>query len=132
MIKKLFQFLKEQEPITDIVGQRIFPVQLPRNCQLPALVIHQLTSDHEHHLTGKVGSAIGRVRVSIFARNHGIAVDATEAHRSVLQGFMGMMGEAEIDFVTLESINHISQQPIDGSDEWIFAIHSDYSIKYHE
>jgi len=58
---------------------------------LPRVVVHKISSQHEHHMLAATGKATARVQIDCYA-NSPVSADAlAEAVRQALDGFRGTM-----------------------------------------
>lgn len=128
-------FLLTQSSVTDLVGTRIYPMQLPQNAQLPAIVYRRITTGHEETIDGsKGGLADARVQYDCYAVTHDQAHDVAEALR--LSGILDLHGVTNsVDFrgVRLSSgLRMEDDSPTDGSAEWRYWASQDYQFFYLE
>ena len=128
-------FLLSQSSVTDIVGDRIFPMTLPQNETRSSIVYRRISTNHEETIDGSVGGmADARVQMDCYADSWNAASDLAEVLR--LSGILDIHGVTNgVDFrgVRLASgLRMEDDQPTDGTESWRFWASQDYQFFYLE
>jgi hypothetical protein len=85
----LYNLLKDNAGVSAVVSGRIYPIELPQNCTLPALVYQVVTSLHEESHEGSSGLAASAIEIEAWAETALGARDLGELVRAALQGYAG-------------------------------------------
>lgn len=124
----LYAYLAADAGVSGLVGTRIYPLLLPQEPTLPALVYQRISTNplgHSHdgpnHLT--------RVRMQL--RCHGATLLAAktlaDAVRDALDGYSGAMGT-----VTVQSVFREDEGDDDEPETGSWSVRADYMIVYDE
>ena len=128
----LYNYLKDQEAITDIVSDKILPNHLTESSTFPVLTVQFAGSQRTDTLIHPSGILDHVYQIDSYSHNFDESIELAEAVRQCLQGFMGTMGDTEILYVQLIAEENSSEAPIDGSDVWIYRRFQKYKIKHRE
>ncbi len=125
----IYTYLKTVTGITSLVGTgnnaRIYPLKLPQNPTLPAIVFTKISEQHVECMTGSAGLAMARIQFDCWAENKDQAEDLSEALRQALQGYKGSMGSVTVQGVHFMNEMDDFEQGIDD-----FRIIVDFEIGY--
>jgi hypothetical protein len=127
-------FFLGRSAVTDLVGQRIYTDQLPQRATLPAIVMTQQFTTHEHALSDFAGLAHARVQFECFAATRIVANSVLEALRSSgIVAYKGVMLGVDIRGVRVEEgMSFRDDAATDGSDEQRYVSVMDLVIDYTE
>jgi hypothetical protein len=81
----VFKALSENAGVIALAGSRIFPVRLPRDAQLPALVYQIPSIEPIVSISGDSGVDMGSLIVNCWADSYGKAHELAEAARTALK-----------------------------------------------
>ena len=128
-------YLLSKTVITDLVGStRIYTDQLPQRATLPAIVLNQLFTVHDHQLSDLGGLAHARVQIECYAATRLVANSIVEAIRSC--GIITQKGSTngvDIRGVRIEEgMSYKDDAATDGSDEQRYVAVFDLVIDYTE
>ena len=91
----------EQGIITYLVsksvsGGRVYPLTLPQNAVLPAVVMQRVSSVPDYVHEGASGLELGRFQFTAWAENYAAAKATATAVIAALSGYKGLMGTVEV------------------------------------
>ncbi len=86
IVETVVDLLKTQSSIAALVGDRIYPAELPDGTEFPACVVSKPTGMGEYTLDGDAGLENALVQVDSYAVNYALAVDVATAIRRFLSG----------------------------------------------
>jgi len=123
------------QAVSDLVGTRVYPDQLPQGATLPAAVYHKISGVDEADLAGIVQLQHGRLQIDAYASTR-LASDAlATAIRNAIcdaSGSRGTWGSVSVSACTPAGGPRDDTQPLDdGSDEHQYISIRDYLISYH-
>lgn len=127
----LAAFLKVNTQVTDIVGQRIFPIAAPQTAALPHLTYAMISGGGVHHLGGYSGISMARIRIKAQSRRLRDCTRLREVVRQ-LDGFMGLFGPVRVLFCRFEDVEDAYQEPPEGSDVGTYERKFDLRFRYRE
>lgn len=78
--KKLYEALKASAELAALVGDRIYPAQIPQGTELPAVVYHRVSGVPYNHLGAGFGLVRVRIRLDVWA----LTYDEAQAVNDVL------------------------------------------------
>lgn len=128
-------YLLSKTAITDLVGStRIYTDQLPQRATLPAIVLNQLFTMHEHQLSDLGGLAHARVQIECYAATRLVANSIVEAIRTCgIITQKGLTNGVDIRGVRIEEgMSYKDDAATDGSDEQRYVAVFDLVIDYTE
>lgn len=127
-------YLLNVSGVTDIVGQRFYTDQLPQRATLPAIVINQLFTVHDHQLSDLAGLAHARLQFECYAATRLVANSIAESIRS--SGIITRKGSTngvDIRGVRIEEgMSYKDDAATDGSDEQRYVTVFDLVVDYLE
>lgn len=89
----LYTYLKSHTGLSALVGSRIYPLKLPQNPTLPAVVYVKVSYAGERAMgTGNPRASRARFQFSCFAQSYASAKDVAEQVKLALQDYSGLMG----------------------------------------
>jgi hypothetical protein len=133
--KAVRAYLLSKVGITDLVGTtRIYTDQLPQQATLPAIVMNQLFTTHEHALSDFAGLAHARLQFECYAATRLVANSMAEAIRS--SGIITQKGSTsgvDIRGVRVEEgLSFKDDAPTDGGADHRYVSVIDLVIDYTE
>lgn len=93
IVTTIVQLLTGTASIAEVVGDRIFPVQLPDATSFPAIVVTKVSGIGENDLTGDVGLEEARLQVDCYSADGNSAVIALK--RDVRRAIVAFKGGTE-------------------------------------
>ena len=81
---------------TNIFGNRVFPMIVPQEMDLPACAVQRFSGPRDHTHSGPSGLVNARVQVSVVGQTYQEAKESGEMLRSALDGYVGTMGEMSV------------------------------------
>ncbi len=118
------------------LGTSIYTQALPETHDLghdgPALSYVVATKPRGHVLTGSDGTATARVQLDYWSYSYGTAKQALEATWNALDGLPQTWGDGTCQIFGIVQQDDIdaSEQPRAGTDQWLYHLIQEYSVKY--
>jgi hypothetical protein len=129
----LHSYLSGKTAITALVGSQIFANHLPpRWNKQPAISFHRASTEHEHDIAGAVGCARVRMQIDCWSILYEEALEISEAVRTSLQGYRGMIGSVEATSCTLLNTAVLPEPPAKADDAWIYHVALDFLMIHRE
>lgn len=79
-----------------VAGGRVYPLILPQNAGLPAVVMQRVSSVPDYVHEGASGLELGRFQFTVWAENYAAAKATAAAVIAALSGYKGLMGTVEV------------------------------------
>ncbi len=89
-------FLLANTALAALIGTRIYPLQLPQNAVLPAVVQQTVSDVHELHQSGPAGYPTARVQYDCWGASYLSARAVAAALRMAVDGTYGAMGTMNV------------------------------------
>jgi len=105
MIGDIITRLLNDSRITDVVSQRIFPVQVGQDAELPAIMVTITDMETNPTKTGTSSDDIIELDVTVYSKSAKQSFDVAEHIRTSLDNFTGTMGTTEVQSLRFESLN---------------------------
>lgn len=99
----LYKHLSTYKPLTDIVGFRIYPILLPQNCMLPAIVYSPVIANYDSALQGDTGFVRQTIQIVCHHKTYKKARTISRLVKKSLQDLRGNMGGLFIEAVFIKS-----------------------------
>ena len=96
---ELYGFLVSNPVISAVVADRVYPLLMPQNTQLPAITYQRISGASEQSMTGASGLAHPRIQLDCWGSTYKDVTVLREVLRQVLQGFRGQLGTIFINGV---------------------------------
>ena len=128
----LRQHLLAQTTVTDLVGQRIYPIIAPQTGELPCIAYRKIEGGHEHLVTGSAGHARPTFTLTVWALDPDTVDDIAEALRLVLQGANATWGAYQVTGLTLDGDSDEWVDPNDGEDNGVYGCTLRISFRHAE
>jgi hypothetical protein len=128
----VYSYLSAQVPVTTLVSTRIYPLHLPQDPVIPAIVVTQVAEESDHHLTGKAGHSRATLKFACLSQDMQEAFDIAEALRGVMQGYRGTMGSYTVGSITLQNVYDDAEALDDGSEDWVYARTHEYTLSFRQ
>ena len=90
--KGLYAKLTGWEYLSALTGDRVFPVVIPEDAELPAVAYQRISGPRLLAHDGSTGLAEGRVQVTVVGTSYSEAKEIAGAVREMLAGWRGLMG----------------------------------------
>ena len=104
----LFKYLSSVPEITDLVGDRIYPVLLPEDCALPAIVYSPVYCDYDSALQGDTGFVRQTMQVVCHANTYLKTRRLSRMVKNAIQDFRGDMEGLNIAAVFIKTDYELS------------------------
>ena len=101
---EIYTRLSGYSALTDLVGTRIFPNQLPQNTTLPAITYHRVSGQRFSAMSGDSGVVKARFQFDIWGdgvKSYKPCIDIREALRGALQRYSQTTGTRIFDIYFL-------------------------------
>ncbi len=118
--------------IDDLVNKRITPDTKPQNSEFPAISIFAASGDSVQDLDGGSGIANDTIQIDCWSESRTEANDLAELIRAELVGFRGTMGGIFVEGVTITSKVDDTEDPVEGSNNYVYKRIFDYDFWYSE
>jgi hypothetical protein len=89
IIETVVNLLKANPDIAAVVGDRVFPVQLPDATDFPAIVVSKGSGVGQYDLDGDAGIEDSRVQIDNYAVGNAVALRLKRLVRRQLSGYQG-------------------------------------------
>ncbi len=86
-----------EDTITGMVGGRVYPVELPQNTGLPALVLHLINERDGRHLLGSNRYPVARFIVDCIGSTYQAADELGDVVKSALIDYRATVGNVRVD-----------------------------------
>lgn len=129
----IYTYIQTQSGVTALVSTRVYPIMMPQDFTLPAIVYSRISGEREHmaNNTSKTTRMIGKVRAryqfDCIAETPDGAKDLGEALRKAMDGYIGLMGTNTVQACALINDNDIYDPETD-----TFIRSMDFRISYIE
>ena len=90
----LYAHLIGWEWVSGLTGDRVFPVVIPEDADLPAVAYQRISGPRLLAHDGPTGLAEGRVQVTVVGRSYAEAKEIGAGIRHLLDGWRGILGGA--------------------------------------
>ena len=104
----LVTYLEGEATILALIGNgdspetiRLYPLIMPQNTTMPAVVYQRVTGERIHHLSGVSGRATPSIQFDIYSDSYSEAKSVADALRGVLDGYQGIAGAITVDSTLL-------------------------------
>ncbi len=138
VLKFLYQQLKESAGVSDIVGDRVYPVgEVSETVRPPYVTFQRVSNVHERLLIGRgSGLAHGRWQINAWARSAKESEQLGDAIRKALDNFSGDVdvGSETIDVrhCFLDNDEHEFEPSFDGTGRGTWSVRLDFIIWHAE
>jgi hypothetical protein len=83
--------------MSDLVGNRVYPLRMPQNAQMPAIVYQRISTVPRHRQGGPASLARHRFQIDCWARTYGEAATVAYRVQWALEGRRGRIGASLMD-----------------------------------
>lgn len=132
ILESLYKYLSSNDKIRQIVTDKIYPVLLPQDCTLPAIVYAQVVANYDSALQGDTGYVKQTVQITCHANSFKEARKLSRIIKKLLQDYRGDMCGLFIEAVFIKTdfdINGNSSLKFD-VEEFMSAI--EFEIHFNE
>jgi hypothetical protein len=99
----LYNHLSNDEKIKKIVGNKIYPVILPQNIVLPAIVYSSVLANYDSALQGDTGFVRQTIQIVSHAKTYKEARELSRLIKKIIQNLHGNMGGVFIEAVFIKT-----------------------------
>jgi hypothetical protein len=99
----LYKHLSLYKPIADRVANRIYPLILPQNCALPAIVYSPVVANYDSALSGDTGFVRQTIQIVCHDKTYKKARELSRLVKQRIQDFQGNMGGLNIQAVFIKT-----------------------------
>ena len=104
----LYNHLSNDEKIKKIVGNKIYPVILPQNIALPAIVYSSVLANYDSALQGDTGFVRQTIQIVSHAKTYKEARELSRLIKKRIQNLHGNMGGVFIEAVFIKTDYELS------------------------
>jgi len=130
--RDILTFLLSQDSLSHLVGSRIYPIHLPNDPTLPAIIFFMVSSTHAHHLRGALGHVLVRTQFDVFSDTFQKMEETAETLRQILEGYNGSVGSQTCVSCKLQNQTSFGERPQDASDNWTYRRSLDFMFRFVE
>ncbi len=130
--RALHAILSTTGGVTQLVGDRIYPIQIDQGAGLPAIAYQQISGPREHNVSGPIGWVQSRYQITAWATTYIEAVDLATAIRLAVDGFSGTSAELEIDHIFVVDEGDVSDLFAENSELDKYGKRIDVQIVFKE
>lgn len=129
----LYTYLTGLSAVTDVVGTRIYPAQVPQGAAFPYVAQYRVSTRRFPHVGGPSGMVRARIQIDSF----GVTLDSAQTVMDVLRDRLDgwrttTMGGVYVQSVNMEDEANDFTPPQDGGDPGVHRIRSDFIFLYSE
>lgn len=120
-------YLVANSGVNALLGNRIYPNNIPQDCKLPAAAYQVITTTDDDTHDGPSGWTEINLQITVDADTYGQAKLASRAINAALNGTSGTLSGIPVHYIS-------RQNAYDGYGEGsqVTTIRQDYSVKYSE
>lgn len=122
--------------ISNIVGTRVFPIQLPQGVIQPSIVYHIIDETEGYHYSGPDGLVAARLQIDAVSRSSDEAINISALVKERIGGFAGAIAygtNSPQDTVDVQLIQFLTTQPEDyDNDLALYTKRRDYMVWFRE
>ena len=130
--KGIYSLLSTNSDVTDIVGEKIFPVEVPEDIALPYIAYLLPDEEHLESLRGSSGSATVDCHVECYSADFVECRNLKEAVRMSMQGFIGTAAGIQIKATLMPKSPMGYIPPSDASEHVTYICVCQFRITYVE
>jgi hypothetical protein len=131
VITEMVSWLGSQAAISNSVGSRIYPQELPQRPTLPAITYNQVSAVRVRDLSGPAHKSRTRVSFSCWANTFLQAHQIADALRQTLDDFYGTSwGDVEVGHISLDNEFDLFEE--EAGTVGIYRVVQDYIIAHLE
>lgn len=116
--------------LVTLLGDRVYPVRLPQEATLPAILYFKVSGVRVHSLRGPSGLARPRFQFDAYAEGsggYGVVKQAAESLRKILDGFRGIVDDCNIQYILLDT----EEDPYEEEPE-LYRVSMDFMVMHNE
>lgn len=125
----LYSYLSNYSGLTDLVGNRIYPVKMPKNVIYPAITLQIITGLREHLMGSDSNLIATSVRATSWARTFDSAKQVINQVKEALQDYSGTMADS---VVVQRIFTESDQAELYDVKEDVYYISQDFLIWWEE
>lgn len=119
--------------VTDLVGTRIYPLELPQDVTYPAIRYQQVSGPRSHVMGADTGTVDGRFQVDAFATTYSGAKALAAQIRLALSRWGGTAGGVTVEHIFLANEHdRFESDPLEGGTPGVHRVLLDFIIHYEE
>jgi hypothetical protein len=130
MEEGLVAFLLASAGLTALVGNRIDWASRVAGSPTPSVVLTVVSVDRDYHGRGASGLVATRVQVDCWAKDYSASLAVSREIRTLLNGYRGPMGAAQVQGTFLASERQSFEQGSGGED--FYRVSIDIFLHYQE
>ena len=130
--KALHNILSTTGGVTQIVGDDIYPVQIPQGTGLPAIAYQQISGPRLYQLDAAMGWVESRYQITMWADTYLGACDLSTAVRAAVSGYSGTVASLDIDHIFVTDEGDMSSLVADNSELGMYGKRIDALITFRE
>ena len=118
--------------VSELVGNRIYPILAPQTAALPFIVWRRSGISREHTLAGPMGVSTVSVEMQLLATTYEQAREVADRCRLVLDGYGATLNNTEVKHVSLEQESDDFVQLAGGDLPPVYQVTQTYNILWQE
>lgn len=130
--RALHSILSSAGGVTQLVGDRIYPVQIDQGKGYPAIAYQQISGPREHNVSGAIGWVQSRYQITCWGSIYDDALDLATAVRVAVDGFSGTAAGLVIDHIFVVDEGDISDLSPENSKLTVYGKRIDAQIVFKE
>ena len=134
--KAIYSILSTTGAVTQLVGDRIYPVQIDQVAGLPAITYQQISGPREHNVDGPIGWVQARYQINCWTEGDSGAYlevcDLATAVREAIDGYSGTSASLVIDHIFVEDEGDMPNLSAENSELNMYGKRIDAQIVFKE
>ena len=130
--RALYSILSTTGAVTQLVGDRIYPVQVDQGASLPAISYQQISGPRFYEVSHAMGWVESRYQVNVWAATYLDAVDLSTAVMTAVSGYSGTVASLDIDHIFVTDEGDLSNLFAENSELEIHGKRIDIQIVFRE
>jgi len=114
MEETLVALLLNAQPVSILVGKRVYWLEREQGSAFPAVVLHRISGGRDYHMQGPSGLVQSRIQIDCWALKYSDAMKVSRAVRGVLSGY----SEGDLQGAFIESERQSVEKETDGAQRY--------------
>lgn len=126
------RILAGDQVVTDLVGDRIYPVMLPQSVPYPAILITVVDDEPNDTKSGPATEMKYRIQVDCYDKSMGNTATIMDHVRRVIDKFAGNVKEVDERDYFVSGIRYITTNQTFEDDKEVFRTSQDYYLRFKQ